>query len=201
MNPDLEVRMSKCVLRSGILSRLIHSFTLNCFSTLESVVSSNVPSLWMSGCWMFTSIPWSRRLDLQTTQGSVKTCIHMTDRTETEQCTERSHWPGTVRLCVRDEGRRGDERTVQVLANVDLLGRGSTVGMFLSGHYVDGLSFTLDSWGWQTPNLYLSAGHDHKLYSPLQVGFTTSLELQKPCTILSGIVLQMWTHTQSSSPS
>lgn len=33
-------------------------------STFESAARSKVPSLWMTGCWILTSIPWSRRFDL-----------------------------------------------------------------------------------------------------------------------------------------
>ncbi|TNN44109.1 hypothetical protein EYF80_045696 [Liparis tanakae] len=36
------------------------------------MASSKVPSLWMTGCWILTSMPWSSRLDLHMTQSVVR---------------------------------------------------------------------------------------------------------------------------------
>lgn len=55
------------------------------------------------------------------------------------------HSPGALCVCIGDECWRGDEWAVEVLTDVDLLGGGSTVGMLLSGHQIDGLPLTLHS--------------------------------------------------------
>lgn len=54
------------------------------------------------------------------------------------------HQPGAISLSLRDKGWRGDKGAVEVLADVDLLGGGSAVEVLLSGHDVNGFSFTLD---------------------------------------------------------
>lgn len=56
-----------------ISNGIYYQYSKCCSScTFESEASSRVPSLWMSGCWMFTSMPCSNRLDLQETQNIVR---------------------------------------------------------------------------------------------------------------------------------
>lgn len=122
-----------------------------CSCTFESVARSKVPSLCITGCWILTSIPCSRRLDLHRTPttycyNSINRKIWVVQRAQVWPVCPDWHWPGAICFWIRDKGWCGDEWTVQVLANVDLLGWGSTVDVFLSGHNFDGFSFTLDSW-------------------------------------------------------
>lgn len=113
--------------------------------TLESAASSRVPSVWMTGCWILTSIPWSSRLDLHNTKTHL-ILVHSSWKTSDLMfvCSSDFHWPGAICICIRDKGGCGDKWAVQVLTNVDLLSGGSTVSVPLSRRYVNRLPLTLN---------------------------------------------------------
>ena len=107
-------------------------------STLVPVASRKVPSAWMSGCWMFTRIPGSNRLELHTKHSTRTEFICLLCVPVCSQMVH--HLPGA--LSVGDEGWCGYERATQVLSYVYLVCGGGTVGWLLAGQ-VDRLPFTL----------------------------------------------------------
>lgn len=71
------------ILCSNLFTRLtkgrcfVYCYTVSLMirCTFESVASTKVPSLWITGCWMLTSIPWSSKLDLHAVQRTIKTTL------------------------------------------------------------------------------------------------------------------------------